>query len=226
MPDHDASATETTTPPTDRTRGTAHQQAAMDLVACLQEFAARNTNAVLAILGDAPFVANRHYPDGDLVFGAGCWRAYYHGHDMPGAPDSRMHGHFHIFARPDESAAFAHVAGLAVDGHGQPLKWFTTNHWVTGEAWRPAEHLASHIPPPEPQDAEPAARWLSAMLRFGAPHFPDMLAARDAALAEHCGRTGQSEEAARADRGLYMLSEREIDLMGELSAALGLAPES
>jgi hypothetical protein len=198
------------------------QRAAMDLVTCLQAFAAQNTNAVLAILGDAPFVANKHYPDGDLVFGGGRWRAYYHTHDMPGASDNRMHGHFHIFARPDESAAFAHVAGLAVDGHGQPLKWFTTNHWVTGEAWRPGEQLAAQTPPPEPENAHPAARWLSAMLRFGAPGFPELLNERDAALTDHRARTGQTDDEARADRTLYLLSQREIDLMDELRAALAL----
>jgi hypothetical protein len=222
MRQHHGAASQTLMESGPETHSNRQRQAAMDLIACLQTFAAQNTNAVLSILGDAPFIANKHYPAGDLVFGAARWRAYYHAHDMPGASDSRMHGHFHIFARPDEEMAFAHVIGLAVDGNGQPLKWFTTNHWVTGEAWRPGDDLAAQTPPPEPDEAHPAAQWLSAMLRFSAPTFAALLAERDAALAEHCGRTGQGEEAARADRTLYVLSERDIDLMSELRAALAL----
>lgn len=222
MRQHREAASQTPMESAPETHCDEQRQAAMDLIACLQTFAAQNTNAVLSILGDAPFVANKHYPAGDLVFGAGRWRAYYHAHDMPGASDSRMHGHFHIFARPDEETGFAHVIGLAVDAQGQPLKWFTTNHWVTGEAWRPGHHLAAQMPPREPDDAHPAALWLSTMLRFSAPGFAALLTARDAALAEHCGQTGQGEEAARADRTLYVLSERDIDLMSELRAALAL----
>ncbi|RIA56867.1 DUF6969 family protein [Dichotomicrobium thermohalophilum] len=222
MRHNQAAASDTATDNPSPTPSQGQHRAAMDLVACLQSFAVQNTNAVLAILGDTPFVANKHYPEGDLVFGGGLWRAYYHAHDMPGAPDSRMHGHFHVFARPDANFGYAHVIGLAVDGNGQPLKWFTTNHWVTGEAWRPGEELAACVPPVEPEDAPPAARWLSAMLRFGAPAFPELLAERDATLAAHRARTEQSEEEARADRTLYLLSQREIDLMEELRAALAL----
>jgi len=203
----------------------AERAAAMELVTCLQRFAARNTNAVLSILADQPFIAQKHYPDGDLVFGGGCWRAYYHAHDMPGAADSRIHGHFHIFSRPDPTSHFAHVVGLAVDGHGQPLKWFASNHWVTGEAWRPAKQLAAQMPPPETEISPAAACWLSAMLRFAGPHIEALLCERDAALAAHCAQTGCSADQARADRTLYILAQREIDLMSELRAALALEGE-
>jgi len=223
MPDHHAAATETTAP--GQTTHSLSRQAALDLVSCLQTFATQNTNAVLAIIGDAPFTANTHYPEGDLVFGGGRWRAYYHAHEMPGAHDPAAHGHFHIFVRPrDAEEGFAHVVGLAVDGQGQPLRWFTTNHWVTGETWRTGAQLGQDMPPPEPEDAHLAARWLSAMLRFSAPALAVLLDERDAALAAHQSRTTQSEETVRADRTLYVLSEREIDLMGELSAALALEP--
>ncbi len=222
MTQHSGAASRTALDSTSATRPDLRHQAALELVACLQTLAAQNTNAVLAIIGDAPFVANKHYPAGDLVFGGGLWRAYYHAHDMPGAADRPMHGHFHIFARRDESDSFAHVAGLAVDGNGQPLKWFAVNHWVTGEAWRAGEQLAAQTPPPEPEDAHASARWLAAMLRFSAPVLPELLAERDAALARYCARTGQNADEARADRNVYLLSQREIDLRNELRAALGL----
>lgn len=223
MPEQDAEATDTSVPK--EGAQSASRQAAIDLVSCLQTFAAQNTNAVLAIIGDAPFTVNAHYPEGDLVFGGGRWRAYYHAHEMPGAPDPTAHGHFHIFARPqDAHEGFSHVVGLAVDGQGQPLRWFTTNHWVTGEAWRTSTRLGNDTPPPEREDAHPAARWLSAMLRFSAPALAALLDERDAVLTAHQSRTFQSADEARADRTLYVLSEGKIDLMGELGAALALEP--
>ena len=39
-----------------------------------------------------------------------------------------------------------HLAALSLDVNGQPVRWFTTNRWVTGEHWRPAvliERLAA-----------------------------------------------------------------------------------
>ena len=224
MRERDGAASQPTGNAAALTHSDGQKQAAMDLVACLKAFAAANTNAVLEIIRNKPFVANRHYPDGDLVFGAGRWRAYYHAHEMPGSAGSDSHGHFHIFARPeDPNAGFAHVAALMVDRQGQPLRWFTANHWVTGEVWREGADIAADMPPQaEAGDVDLAAHWLSAMLRLCAPTLADLLSERDTALAAYCSRTGQSDEEARADRGLYVLSEREIDLMSELSAGLAL----
>lgn len=202
----------------------------MDLLDCLKRFAALETNAALMALGGDVCVSWRHYPKGDLVFGDGEWRAYYHAHpvgaphDGDGAVDAKgdlaEHGHFHIFARAPGEERLAHVAALAVDSSGQPTRWFATNHWVTGEAWRDAETLARLSPATDPPGGDAAARWLGAMLRFFAPALGELLRERDRTAARLAAAKGASLPAVLADREIYVLADSAIDLAGALAAAL------
>ncbi|MEE8172364.1 MAG: hypothetical protein V3T62_05480, partial [Alphaproteobacteria bacterium] len=50
--------------------------------------------------------------------------------------------------RPDRSAwpsgddALSHIIGISMDAKGMPIRLFTTNRWVTGEAWYKARDVS------------------------------------------------------------------------------------
>lgn len=113
------------------------------LVACLFEMAEAKTNPVLEIIAqDKALEENKKYPSELLQFNQSGWRAYYHCHPAARAGNHRFngeHGHFHIFVRIQENPEqWSHLVALAMDNMGQPLGWFTVNHWVTGEEWQSA----------------------------------------------------------------------------------------
>jgi len=194
------------------------------LSGALIEYGERHRNPVMDILpADEPFQANRKYPESRLRFGRDQWRAYYHSHDVPGPGANDMeHGHFHVFRRIDNTGVvesdWSHVVALGMDRNGQPLRWFTVNNWVTGDHWLPATELEIRIA--SECDTEPLiCRWLCALLGFYQPVIARLLVERDLALSHH-----QNEKTAvtvLSDREIYFLSEAPIDLLGDLSFALG-----
>lgn len=194
------------------------------LTSVLFEYGERHRNPVMDILpGDEPFHMNRKYPEERLKFGHDQWRAYYHSHDVPGAGgNDKEHGHFHIFRRVDDSgdinSDWSHVVALGMDRSGQPLRWFTVNNWVTGDRWLPASELQSRITPQ--YDAEPLInRWLSTLLGFYQPVITGLLAERDRVLAKHRGRRSGID--VLSDREIYFLSEMPVNLLSDISFALG-----
>jgi len=203
-------------------------QAAGDLLACLQAFAAGHGNPVLSLLGpERQLLSGRKYPQPPLGFGGGRWRAYYHYHDgQPLAPGE--HGHFHIFVRAPKAQAshgrearWAHLAGLGMDGLGQPLRWFAVNAWVTDDAWLPRDWLLAQLQELAPDDdAGLLPAWLGAMLGLYRDELDGLLADRDQALAAAGGATVLR----LADRSLYQLAERPVDLQDRLEAVLNSAP--
>jgi hypothetical protein len=152
----------------------------------------------------------RHYPARDVSDAAAGTRFYYHAHTSRRCPPAE-HGHFHLFAWPDglpSGANFFHVAGLSLDAQGQALRWFTTNRWVTGEHWRPAEDIVAALPCFEVRThgrLAPVADWLSAMVRLFAPQIATLVRRRDAVMARHVARLGR--EAALEDRRIDVVTE-------------------
>jgi hypothetical protein len=123
---------------------------AAETVASMQLQYARKGHglAEVALGGARSLEVLRHYPMRDVVDEAHATRFYYHAHTSRRYPADE-HGHFHLFVYPGgapRGADFFHLAGLSLDARGQPLRWFTTNRWVTGERWYDADTVLAALP--------------------------------------------------------------------------------
>lgn len=186
-------------------------------ISCLLEMAAAETNPVLEIIDiNKPLEENKKYPVNLLQFNQTGWRAYYHCHPASRAGNHRFkgeHGHFHIFVRTQTTAEeeWSHLVALAIDNMGQPLGWFTVNHWVTGEHWQPADILIKrlNIIPYNSQQTL-IERWLLSFLALDNKTIREVLYERDNII-EHLQKTDKGNDI-RLDKTLYLLSEAAIDL--------------
>ncbi|MEJ6002224.1 DUF6969 family protein [Paucibacter soli] len=173
--------------------------------------------AQLALCGAARFEQWRHYPATDARDAQHGSQFYFHAHAQPRCKGE--HGHFHLFQRAAQpgSAAFHHLVALSIDALGRPLRWFTTNAWVTGEQWLPASALCELLPRytlVQRGRLAPLARWLQSLVRLHAAELARLLRQRDAALAR--AARGRSLDALLQDRQLQLLSQREIRLAQRL----------
>lgn len=184
------------------------------LIHCISAFASNNSNPVLSILPESGEVEYEHkYPEPILSFSGAGLRAYYHCHSWS-SPPAGEHGHFHIFVRmPDEN--WTHLAGLSMDKQGQPLQWFTVNHWVTGEHWkRPAEIMTTLDTMLECKDWLLIEQWLWHMVEFYRPMLETLLAKRDVQVDKLM--SGREREDLMQDRNVYILSSQDIDLFDDI----------
>lgn len=203
---------------------TASQAAAASiaLTVPLRYARAGSSLAWAALAGARRFEEFAHHPRNDVVDPAHGTRFYYHAHDSHRWHEAE-HGHFHLFAEGEALDGFLHLAALSIDSRGQPQRWFTTNGWVTGERWRPAEAAIDAVHRFEIRTGgrlAPVARWLTAMVRLFSSDLQALLRARDARLAPRLAL--EPIEVVWADRGLDVLSECPAALPRRL-AALGLA---
>lgn len=171
---------------------------------------------MLSILPDGGIVEmKRKYPDPMLSFSDLGIRAYYHCHTSTARPKAE-HGHFHIFLSINESQ-WSHLAGLSMDNQGQPLQWFTVNHWVTGENWVDNQNLAIHLTrllAKEQPAVTTVEKWILAMLGFYTPVLKETLKERDLQIETY----SQDREPSIVfkDRDIYLLSHQDIDLLCDL----------
>jgi hypothetical protein len=190
-------------------------------------------NLVGEVLRDAlhkgeTFYEFNHYPADDVYDRETHAQYYYHAHRS----ETGEHGHFHCFLRPkgmpigvapieypatdpwpQADEALSHLIAIAMDGYGFPTGLFTTNRWVTAEAWYPAEQVMrmldrfviDHAFP-----SWPVNRWISALFILYRPHIEALLKRRDEivwAWAEaHLG------EDVFEDRGLDITSQMDISV--------------
>lgn len=180
---------------------------------CEAVLAKSGLNVVTATLGPAPQVVHwAHFPEGDATDPDSGATWFYHCHPPgPGQPEAE-HGHFHCFLRPEgRGGPLHHLAALGMDARGRLRRIFTVNHWVTAGDWLGAEPTVALLPRFDAHLARPCYlvnRWITAVLRHHEDDIARLLAARDARLAAHPG----GPEAARADRGLEVLSEMDAAL--------------
>jgi hypothetical protein len=205
----------------------ARGDAASSLIAAIEDFADGCSNPVLAVLdGVAPVADGRKYPAKTLEFGGDALRAYYHCH--PAANRfAGEHGHFHVFRSNPRAATAAerwtHLAGLSMDGMGQPLAWFAVNLWVTGGAWLPAREAAELL-----DGIVPAAgmtlteRWLCGMLGVYRDELEVLLDRRDRRLMEIKAQSPGAD--ILHDRDIYALAEQPVHLFDKLRAVLAGVP--
>lgn len=175
-----------------------------------------------ALAGARRYVEWEHYPRRDCIDAQRGTRFYYHAHAAAERAEGE-HGHFHLFVQPlgTEAGAFSHLVGLSLDARGMPLRWFTTNRWVTGEHWLDAGSMAATLAGFEVRASgrlAPVARWLSALVALYADDLSELLHARDTRLNEHARACGLSPEAAFEDRDLHIVTQRPIDLLPRLAA--------
>ena len=191
------------------------------------------TNPVLQVINpDSPLEENKKYPSDLLQFNQLGWRAYYHCHPATRAGNHRFqgeHGHFHIFVRTqNEPEKWSHLVALAMDNMGQPLGWFTVNHWVTGETWEDSDILSRHlesIPYDQLEHLKSTKtkktktkiveRWLLSLLAVSLNDVKTVLHERDKILKQK--QLNQSVSDIKQDKGIYLLSEIPINLMGLLN---------
>jgi hypothetical protein len=189
-------------------------QWAEQVFTCLQEFAARRTNAVLLTLADVDRLeSERRYPESGLTFADNRWRAFYHCHEADSQhPDE--HGHFHIFTDIGKQT-WAHVAGLGIDASGQPLQWFAVNRWVTDGPWlERAEFLHQLDTTSDSKDDPLTGRWLFALLQLYRSNLSDLLAQRDAQILVH--EKNQDRAATLEDSSIYTLAAQPVELQSML----------
>ncbi len=185
-------------------------QLALDVPLAYLEAGSTLTSAALA--GAARFEPYRHYPQHDVVARQHGTRFFYHGHSALRVPREE-HGHFHLFVEHGEQEAaggprYSHLVGLSLDSRGQPLRWFTTNRWVTGEHWYGAAQLQALLPGLRWHSGgrlAPVARWLTAMVTLFQTDIAGLLSQRDAVLTQRAA--GQPLASQFEDRGLDVITQ-------------------
>lgn len=189
--------------------------ASESVIGCLLEMAEIETNPVLEVLdSDKPLEENKKYPPDLLQFKQTGWRAYYHCHPASRAGNHRFqgeHGHFHIFVRTQTAPeTWSHLVALAMDNMGQPLGWFTVNHWVSGEAWENADALVKHLNtiPYDKQDSL-VEYWLLSLLALNSDGVKSILYERDKVILE---QNDVTDVDCKQDKDIYLLSEIKINL--------------
>jgi hypothetical protein len=76
----------------------------------------------------------------------------------------------------------SHLVAIAVDYQSEPVRLFTTNRWVTGETWYPADDVIGMLDRfaiAEVGPSETLNRWVSAMLQLFRPQIATLLRLRD-----------------------------------------------
>lgn len=209
--------------------------AAQTVIDTVVQMASEGRPLMLRVLPEGEILWWDHYPDDDARDSVTRSRWYYHAHE-PGDRAADEHGHFHLFlpralfrkplvpmARPAGEergrANMVHIAGLAVDHRGVPLRWFATNRWVTDEWLYPAAAIAArlHRYNVDKTEQDPVVnRFLTAMVQLHADDIAAMLAERDARLHQ----IGASAERPHLyEDGNAVLATRPIDLDRKISQA-------
>jgi len=209
------------------------QHAGLEILECYRVLSKSNLNIVGEVLRDSlnkgeTFYEFNHYPDDDVYDRETHAQYYYHAHRS----EIGEHGHFHTFLRPkgmpagvapivhqatdpwpQGDEALSHLLAIAMDGYGYPTGLFTTNRWVTAEAWYPAEQviqmldrfIIDHAFP-----SWPVNRWISAMFVLYRPHIEALLKQRDEII--------RAWTAAHPGQDVY--EDRELDVTSQLNISV------
>lgn len=178
------------------------QQAGLEILDCYRVLKKAGMNIVGEVLRDTlsrgeTFYEFNHYPNDDVYDRESHAQYYYHAH----RGEIGEHGHFHCFLRPkgmpqgvmpieypatdpwpQGDEALSHLIAIAMDGYGFPTGLFTTNRWVTAEAWYPAEQVMQMLDRFVIDHAFPSwpvNRWITAMFVLFRPHIEMLLKQRD-----------------------------------------------
>ena len=126
---------------------------------------------------------------------------------------SRTKGLHPTVSWPQGDEALSHLVAIAMDDHGYPTGLFTTNRWVTAEAWYPADQVIrmldrfviDHAFP-----SWPVNRWISAMFLLFRPHIEALLRQRDDTVCAW----------AAAHPGEDMFEDRALDVTSQIAISV------
>lgn len=120
----------------------------------------------------------------------------------------------------EEPDSWCHLVAIAMDAAGRPLRFFTTNRWVTGETWYPAADVVTMLDrfalapaPPVPS----LNRWMTALIGLYKPQLAELLARRDAAVMAWRWRH-RAKVHVFEDRRFEIAAVLEIDLESHIEA--------
>lgn len=185
-------------------------------------------NPLWRLTGGRPVEPFRHYPAGDCYDQASHAQFYYHSHR-----DGEF-GHIHLFQRPrgmprglrpamaaPDPDAPCHLIAVGLDQRGEARRLFTTNRWVTGEAWYRGDAVKAMVAGLRLAPAgsmAPVAEWLEALVAFYRPLVEALVDERDEAV--DARRRADPGRDPLDDERLEIISWRDIDPAADL-AALG-----
>lgn len=220
-------------------------EAGVDILECYRVLGKAKSNVVAEVLrGQGTFYEWTHYPKGDIYDQDTHSQYFYHAH--PTELRAGEHGHFHSFLRvkgfpsgiepvpyegeaewPSGDKALSHLIGISMNPQGFPIRIFTANRWVTGEAWYRAEDvrrmvegfLIDHAHP-----SWPANRWISGMLRLFKPEIDALIEERDAAITSWEDLSPDKD--VFEDRGLEITSFEDISVEDRVRELCALLDES
>jgi hypothetical protein len=200
-----------------------------------------NFNVVGELISTADdFYEWDHYPDGDAYDHETHAQYYYHAHP-PGDRTEVFgdeNGHFHTFLRPKgmpkhikpvplpdyedpegDNDDLTHIIGISMNAAGYPVRLFTTNRWVTGEAWYTAENIIEILDVFDidlPWPSWPTNIWVTHFLQLFQPTIVGLLKERDKVLADWQVRHPGVN--AYEDRDLEITSIKEISVENQITA--------
>lgn len=188
------------------------------LVHCINQFALQESNPVISVLPETGIIKlKQKYPQPMLSFSGMGLRTYYHCHPSDSKPETE-HGHFHIFLSIDDDK-WSHLAGLSMDRLGQPLQWFTVNHWVTGETWKSSailEQQLNQLLYSQRHNLDLVEQWLLAMLEFYKQTLKLLLKQRDQRINELSEK--DHLDTVLKNHSIYDLSIIKINLLNDLES--------
>lgn len=189
----------------------------------------------------------RHYPAGEVYDPASHAQYFYHVHPAnrrPPREHGHFHTFMRIEGMPSgvvplvlPEAAVAelapspqgaplkrgtreevsHLVAISLDRHGEPIRLFTTNRWVTGETWYRADDVIAMLDRFAIGATDLSAvrdRWLVAVMQLFRPQIAALLKQRDATvMAWRRRRRANVFE----DPRLETISSLEIDLGAQLA---------
>jgi hypothetical protein len=186
--------------------------AGVTIVDCVHDLHVRGSNLVMEVLrAGGDFTEWNHYPPDDVRDPKSHAQYYFHAHPQDEREDPD-YGHFHAFMRQPDSDAVCHLIAISMSPAGTPERLFTTNRWVTGETWYPADDAIAMLDRfvVNLDHLREVNRWLTAMLILFRPDVEQLLLERDRVverwLAEH------PDTDVFEDRNLEITSALEIDL--------------
>lgn len=183
------------------------------------------------------FLPWRHYPLGDVYDPEFHAQYYYHAHPLAERVVGE-HGHFHTFVRrlglpedaqpaclPDYRPAknlndeVCHIVGLSMGPQGEVFRLFTTNRWVTGETWFPADVARLALDCFLIDHARPSwvlNRWITALIQLFKPQIAVLLDERDAAIRRHSEANPSAN--VYEDTALEVTSQLPVSVPEQISA--------
>jgi len=157
-----------------------------------------------------------HYPQDDVIDQGSGAQFFAHAHDRK----RNGHAHFHSFVRQSgrqfgvaRRSVTTHIAAVAVDDEGWPIKIIVLNQWVIDDLWRPARHtlaLLERFRFGARTPAGEAGRWLESLLQVYWPELRQLLEARDQRL----------QRALEKHPGRNVLQDRRMEILGSVNINL------